>query len=164
MSKKSAFGAAVISISCCGAVADEPPLLVPIKRLSLETALSIARHSVEACRKEGVQIAVAVLDRGGHAQVVLRDVLAPDLTLTISRQKAYTALSFNVSTSALADRANTPLGHINGLAMFPGGVPVQAGGELLGAVGVSGAPSGVTDEACARAGVEAVADDLEMAD
>lgn len=146
------------------AMAEDHPLIVPIKRLSLESALKVAKRTLEACREKGLQIGVTVVDRGGHPQVVLRDVLAPDVTLTISRQKAYTALSFNVPTSALEDRANSPLGWIDGLVMYPGGMPIYAGGELIGAVGVSGASSGATDEACARAGVDAIQEDLDMSD
>ena len=71
------------------------PVLVDIKRMSLDTALKLAQASIQACRKEGVQVAVTVVDRGGHPQVVLRDVLAQDLTLEISKQKAYTAMTFN---------------------------------------------------------------------
>ncbi len=156
-------GLLTLGIMHQGVLADDPPTLVSIKRLSLETALKIAQETIAACRKRGMQIAVTVLDRGGNPQVVLRDVLAPDIALTISRQKAYTALSFNVPTSGLSERAQSPLAWTDGLAMFAGGLPIQAGGELVGAVGVSGAPSGEADEACAQAGVDAVSDDLELA-
>lgn len=147
------------------ASAEEQPMLVNIKRLSMETALEIAKAAIAQCREEGVQVAVTVLDRGGHPQAVLRDVLAPDLTLTISRQKAYTAMSFNSATSAMENRFETPfsVGKVEGLVFSAGGVPINAGGTILGGVGVSGAPSGQTDEKCARAGVEAVLADLEMA-
>lgn len=143
--------------------ADQPPL-VTIKRLSMEMALKLAQATVAQCRKEGVQVAVTVVDRGGHPQVVLRDVLAPDLTLTISRQKAYTALSFNSPTSALDTRFTTPfsVGKVEGLVFSAGGLPISAGGAIVGGVGVSGAPSGETDERCARAGLETIQTDLEM--
>lgn len=145
--------------------AQDQPVMVNIKRLSMETALAIAEATIAACREEGVQIAVTVLDRGGNPQVVLRDVLAPDLTLTISKQKAYTAMSFNASTSSMEGRFSAPfsVGKVEGLVFSAGGVPITAGGTILGGVGVSGAPSGETDEKCARAGVEAVSADIEMA-
>ncbi|HHI77523.1 MAG TPA: heme-binding protein [Gammaproteobacteria bacterium] len=146
------------------AAADEEALTVRVQRLNLDTATRIARAALEACREQGIQVGVSVLDRNGIPQVVLRDTLAPPVTLPISRGKAYAAVMFGVPTSELDARANTPIGRVPGLVMSPGAVPVQAGGALLGAVGVSGAPSGATDEACARAGVEAVQDDLEMAD
>lgn len=146
--------------------ADEQPLLINIKRMSMETALNIAKAAIKECRKQGVQVAVTVIDRGGHAQAVLRDVLAPDVTLTISQQKAYTAMAFNSTTSSLEGRFKSPfsVAKLDGLIMSAGGVPVQVGGSLLGGVGVSGAPSGEVDEKCAKAGVAAVAGDLELAE
>lgn len=143
--------------------ADEAPLSVTLPRLSLETASNIAQGALEACRKEGIQVTATVVDREGTVQVVLRDTLAAPITLDISRQKAYTAANFNAATSALVGRAATPIGRVPGLVMHPGGLPVQAGGRLMGAIGVSGAPSGETDEACAQAGIDKVIEDLEMA-
>ena len=141
------------------------PVIVNIKRLSLDTALRMAQAAIQKCRREGVQVAVTIVDRGGAPQVVLRDVLAMDLALSVSRDKAYTAMSFNTATSALEGRftgaysvPKTP-----GLLIAAGGLPIQAAGQILGGIGVSGAPSGVTDESCAKAGVEAVNADLEMA-
>lgn len=148
-----------------GHAAEEQPVLVDIKRMSLDTALKIANATIKACRKEGVQVAVTIVDRGGHPQVVLRDVLAQDLTLEISKQKAYTAMTFNSATSAMAGRFKDPfsIGKIQGIVMSAGGIPVNAGGNIMGGIGVSGAPSGETDEKCAKAGLDAVIDDLEMA-
>ena len=142
----------------------EQPVLISIKRMSLDTALKAARAAIEACRKEGVQVAVTVLDRSGHPQAVLRDVLAPDLTLAVSRAKAYAAVSFVLPTSQLEGRFTAPFGPpaVGGLVMSPGGLPIQAGGELVGAIGVSGAPSAQTDELCARKGFEAIVEDLEL--
>jgi len=142
------------------------PLMVQIPRLSLDTALRAAQATIDACRREAVQVTVTIVDRGGHPQVVLRDVLAMDLTLTVSRNKAYTALSFNTPTSQLAGRFDSPLSVAKtpGLVFSAGGLPINAGGAILGGIGVSGAPSGETDEKCARAGLDAISDDLEMAD
>jgi len=144
----------------------EQPVMVTIKRLSLESALAIAKATIDQCRKEGVQVAVTVVDRGGHPQAILRDVLAPDITLTISKQKAYTAMAFNSATSALEGRVTAPyaFAKVDGLVMSAGGLPISAGGSLVGGVGVSGAPSGKLDESCAQAGIDAVRADLEMAE
>ncbi len=139
-------------------------LTVSFERLSLETARRIADTALVDCREKGIQIGVTVVDRDGISQVVLRDSIAPRIALEISRGKAYAAAMFGVPTSELGNRADTPIGRVPGLVMSAGGVPVQVGGTLLGAVGVSGAPSGEIDEACARAGVEAVRDDLELGD
>ena len=141
--------------------AEDNPM-VSVKRLSMETALSIAQGAIQACDKKGIQIGVAVVDRDGTVQVHLRDTIAAPITLPISRQKAYTAVNFNAATSALGDRADSPIGRIDGLVMSAGGLPIQVGGSLVGGVGVSGAPSGKTDEECAQAGIDQVIDDLEM--
>jgi len=142
--------------------AEDQPVTVDIKRLSMEMALKAARTAVETCREKGVQVAATVVDRSGHEQAVLRDVLAMDLTLTISKQKAYTALSFNAPLSQLEDRfsGSYSVPKIDGLIVTAGAVPIESGGAILGAIGVSGAPSGETDEACAKAGADAIADDL----
>jgi len=143
--------------------ADES-MTVSIKRLKLETALRIAQAAIAQCRKEGVQIGVTVVDRGGHPQVILRDVLAMDITLEISKQKAHTALAFNAPLSQLEDRFTKPfqVAKLDGLIISAGGIPINIGGTIMGGIGVSGAPSGLTDEKCAKAGLAAVEGDLEM--
>ncbi len=163
MIKKSTTALAMAVIVTASAVAAEDAPMVSVKRLSLETALTIAQGAVAACRKQGIQIGVSVVDRDGTVQVQLRDTIAASITLSISRQKAYTAVNFNAATSALGSRADTPIGRIDGLVMSAGGIPIQVGGALVGGVGVSGAPSGKTDEECAQAGIDKVIDDLEMA-
>jgi len=140
--------------------ADEPVLA--LRRLTLETATRIAQAAIAACRKQGIQIGVTVVDRNGLVQVSLRDTIAAPITTRISRQKAYTAANFNAATASLGMRANGPIGRVEGVVMAAGGLPIQAGGQLLGAVGVSGAPAGKTDQACAQAGLDAVMEDLEM--
>ncbi len=143
--------------------ADDEALSVSVKRLTMDTALRIAQGAVQSCRDQGVQIGVTVVDRNGIEQVILRDTLAPQITLPISKGKALAAVNFSVSTADLADRANTPIGRVPGVVMSTGGLLIEAGGVIYGAVGVSGAPSGKTDEACAQGGIDAVLEDLEMA-
>ncbi len=143
--------------------ADEEGIsLINTKRMSMKTALMIAQGAIEECTKQGIQIGVTVVDREGIVQVALRDTIAAQITLPISKGKAYTSANFNSATSAMADRANTPIGRAPGIIMAAGGLPIQVGGSLVGAVGVSGAPSGITDEQCAQAGIDTVLDDLEM--
>lgn len=140
------------------------PLTVNIKRLSLDTAMRIGKAAIDKCRKEGVGITVTVIDRGGHPQVVLRDTLAMDVSIPISMKKAYTAMEFNSPTSEMDDRFkgayNVP--KVDELLISAGGIPINIAGNIMGGIGVSGAPSGLTDEACAKAGLAAVKDDLEM--
>ena len=95
--------------------------------------------------------------------MVLRDTLGMDLTLAISKQKAYTAMSFNSATSALEGRfpGAYSVPKIDGLIIAAGGLPITGGGSIIGGIGVSGAPSGVQDEKCAQAGIDAVKFELE---
>jgi len=153
-----AFAGVVVSLPA----AAEDGMIIQVKRLSMDTALKVAQATVDACREKGIQVGVTVVDRDGVPQAVLRDTIAPTITLPISKGKAYAAVMFGVPTSELADRANTPIGRVPGVVMSAGGVPIQIAGSLLGGVGVSGAPSGDTDQACAQAGVDAVQTDLEM--
>lgn len=142
---------------------EEEVSMVSTKRLTLFTAVKIAQAAIAECTKKGIQIGVTVVDREGIVQATLRDTIAAQITVPISQDKAYTAANFNSATSAMVDRASTPIGRQPRLIMSAGGVPIQVGGALVGAVGVSGAPSGETDEECAQAGIDAVQDDLEMA-
>ena len=143
--------------------ASEDPMTVSTKRMTLAVATQVAQGAIDECTKRGIQIGVTVVDREGIVQVAMRDTIAAQITVPISKGKAYTAANFNAATSALGDRANGPIGRAPGIIMAAGGLPIETGGSLIGAVGVSGAPSGETDEECAQAGIDAVIDDLEMA-
>jgi len=142
---------------------NEPPAAVMIPRLSMELAMKLAKAGIDACRKKGVNVAITVVDRGGHPQVVLRDTRAMDLTLEISRMKAYTAMSFNSPTSQLEGRfpGVHSVPKIKTIIIAAGGLPIAGKGQIIGGVGVSGAPSGTTDESCAKAGLDAIRFDLE---
>ncbi len=146
------------------AVANDDSPYVSIKRMTMETANAIALAAVLECRKQGVQSTATVVDKNGVVQAVVRDSLAPPVSITVSRLKAYTAANFSVATSELERQANSALASVPGLMMGAGGIVIEAGGTIFGAVGVSGAPSGETDEVCANAGFAAVIDDLEMAE
>jgi uncharacterized protein GlcG (DUF336 family) len=156
----------ITSLSLFSNVQAEEQLLITVKRMTMGVAATIAQKAVEACRKEGIQITATVVDRTGVPQVVMRDVLAPDLSLRIAEQKAYTAVVFNTATGDMEGRfkGSYSVGKDPKVIIARGGIPIQAGGHILGAVGVSGAPSGETDEKCAKAGIAAVIDDLEMAE
>ena len=161
-----AFPAVVFVLLFIGAAARaaDEPLAISVQRLTLDAALRVAQGTIDACRAEGLQIAVTVVDRNGRIQVQLRDVLAPHVTGPVSERKAIAAMAFTMPTSELAGRFTDPfsVGKYDEFVMSAGAVPIEAGGILYGAVGVSGAPSGEADEACAIAGVDTIRDDLEM--
>jgi uncharacterized protein GlcG (DUF336 family) len=106
-----------------------------------------------------------VVDRGGNTQVVLRDRFAGPHTPSTAQRKAWTAVSFRGNTSELADATQagsiqSGMRDIPGALALGGGLVVDSAGSMVGAIGVSGAPGGALDDACAQAGIDAVADDL----
>ena len=138
-----------------------------VKLLTPETALKAAQAALARCRASGYQVAVAVTDRMGVVQVVLRDRFAGPHTADTASAKAYTAVSFRTNTTELAEatQSGKPQSGIRnrpGVAAVGGGLMIEAGGSLLGAIGVSGAPGGREDDACAAAGIAAIREDLEL--
>jgi len=141
--------------------------LVTHKTLSPELALELANATLNDCRKRGFQVAVAVTDRFGITQVLLRDRFAGPHTVQTATGKAWTAVSFRTNTTDLvtATAANTPqagIRNLPGVVIVGGGVLIEAGGSIVGAVGVSGAPGGDADHACANAGIDAIRDKLDF--
>jgi len=141
--------------------------LVTIKVMSPATALKLARAALESCRKQGFQVAVAVVDRMGVTQIMVRDRFAGAHTPKTATRKAWTAVSFRTNTTELASLAKpgSPffgIHHVPGALVVGGGVIVQAAGSTVGGVGVSGAPGGAADDACALKGIEAVEEDLNF--
>jgi uncharacterized protein GlcG (DUF336 family) len=139
----------------------------PVKVLTPETALKAAQAALAKCRAGGFQVTVAVVDRMGVVQVLLRDRFAGPHTVDMASAKAYTAASFRTNTTALADatqpgRPQSGIRNRPGVAAVGGGMMIEAGGSLLGAIGVSGAPGGREDDACAEAGIAAIREDIEL--
>ncbi len=159
---------AMLAASSLPAMADESPL-VEFRSLSPDTALEMAQAALENCRNQGYQVAVAVVDRMGVTQVVLRDRFAGPHTPATAVRKAWTAVSFRADTLSLAE-STTPESpqsgarFINNALMIGGGIPVTVSGSTVAGVGISGAPSGETDHACAKAGIESVSAELELAE
>ncbi|MBF0264641.1 MAG: heme-binding protein [Gammaproteobacteria bacterium] len=164
MKKLTALIASAFLISSASTIYAEDSLTVSIKRLTMESANKIATEAMLACRKMGIQVTATVVDKHGLVQALARDTLAPHVSLRISKMKAYTAANFTANTSQLKRQSESPIGRVPGLVMSDGAVIISAGGIVYGAVGVSGAPSGTTDEQCAQAGLDAILEDLEMAD
>jgi uncharacterized protein GlcG (DUF336 family) len=138
-----------------------------VKVLTPETALKAAQAALAKCRAGGFQVTVAVVDRMGVLQVLLRDRFAGPHTTEMASAKAYTAASFRTNTTELAEatqpgRPQSGIRNRPGVAAVGGGVMIQGGGALLGAIGVSGAPGGREDDACAEAGIAAIREDIEL--
>lgn len=138
-----------------------------VRQLTPETASKAARAGLEECRKRGYQVTVAVVDRAGVAQALVRDRFAGPHTVNTAINKGWTAISFRTDTlefAKLTEGASGSAGirHLPNVVAVGGGVNIQAGGATVGAIGVSGAPTGDADEACAKAGIAAIRDELDF--
>jgi uncharacterized protein GlcG (DUF336 family) len=155
------------SAAVAGYAARAEETVVTYRAMTPEIALELAKAALAVCRARDAQVAVAVVDRSGVAQVMLRDRFAAPHTPSTALGKAWTAVNFRASTSDLV-AITEPGAPQAGLRQLPnvvavaGGIVIEAGGALLGAIGVSGARGGAEDEICAKAGLDAVRDRLEM--
>jgi len=161
--KRLAF--AVLMAASSGAYAAEGTFNVRL--LTPDTALKAAQAALKKCRENGYQVAVAVVDRMGVIQVLIRDRYAGPHTPRMARSKAYTAVSFRTNTSVLADvtqsgRPQSGVRGLRGVVALGGGLIIEASGSLVGGIGISGAPGGREDDACAAAGIAAIREDLEF--
>lgn len=150
---------------CAALAAPAGAQLLAHKDLSLETALAIATTAQQTCKAEGYRVSVTVVGRDGQVVVLLRGDDAPPHTVENSRRKAYTARTFRIPSGQFADRVKKDptlgLVHLHGVIANRGGLPIKAGNEVIGGVGVSGSPGGDKDEVCARTGLDKVADQLK---
>jgi uncharacterized protein GlcG (DUF336 family) len=165
------FRCLAVTLSIC-AVAGAAPTraqdaLVTQKSLAPGIALDLAQAALADCQQRGYQVAVAVVDRAGVIQVVLRDRYAGPHTPATASGKAWTAATFRNSTSGLfaisqPGMMQAGIRNLPGAVIIGGGLIVESGGLLVGAIGVSGAPGGDADEACAKAGIEAIQGKLDF--
>lgn len=140
--------------------------IVTDKSIAMELARDIANETIIACRKDGYHISAVVVDRFGLMRAALRDDLASRFTLEIAERKAnMTVMAWTDSGAFKKARADIQqeLNHIDGLIVMEGGIKIVAGGYNIGAVGVSGAPGGDKDAACARKALDKLADRIEFA-
>ncbi|MBY6242229.1 heme-binding protein [Methylosinus sp. Sm6] len=135
------------------------------KFLPLTAALAVAQGAHDACVAQGYRVSVTIVGAEGQALVSLRGDGASPHTLENSQRKAYTSRTFRAPSGDIAQRVkdNPSLGlvHLSGVIAIAGALPIKAGEETIGAVGVSGAPGGDKDEACAKAGIDKIADQLK---
>ena len=163
---KSVFAAMVAAVTM-SPIASNAEGTFATKSLTPATALKLATSTMEACRELGYQVAVSVVDRSGVEQVMLRDRFAGAHTPETAWRKAWTVVSFRTNTSDMLEitKAGNPqagIRHLENVAMLGGGMMVNSGGEMVGGIGVSGAPGGELDDKCALKGIEAIEDLLDF--
>ena len=135
------------------------------KNMSLELAIQLASATVAACAANGYAVSATVVDRAGTVRAVQRSDNAGPHTLAASQQEAFTSASAKNTTLAMMEGSQknpavANLVYIPGYLLLGGGVPVKVGNEVIGAVGVGGAPGGNLDEQCAVAAIDKVKDQL----
>ena len=141
--------------------------VLPSRLMGLDLARDIAQGAINHCRKDGYQVSVVVTDRSGDPLVVMRDVFVSKYMTQLAHGKANAVVLSNSSFAELRvnmARIRDELNLLEGVLLMEGGLPIRVEGSLIGAVGVSGAPGGDLDEACAQKGIDAVQERLDFAD
>jgi uncharacterized protein GlcG (DUF336 family) len=164
-------GLVLTGLAVAAAVAGPPAraeeAVVTYKSLAPDVAFDLAKAALAQCRKDGLQVAVVVIDRFGQPLVVLRDRYAGLGAISTATGKAWTAVNFGRDTSELAKaihdgQLSAGLASLPNVVMLAGGMVIASGGSVVGGVGVAGAPGGDKDEACAKAGLAAIQDKLDF--
>ena len=135
--------------------------------IGMELARDLASEAISACRKEGYHVSAVVVDRYGILRAALRDDIAASFTLQSAEEKATAVVMSGIPSGQFRDSRSDirpELNHINGIIIMQGGLPIDAGGSRIGAIGVSGAPGGEKDEVCAAKALESLMERLEFAE
>lgn len=161
------LAAAAVAGLAGATLASGQKFLTTTASLNTTAARQAADAALTRCQKDGFTVAVAVVDRAGQPLAVLRDDLAGSHTTTTAIGKAATAVSFRTDTTELAatTQAGKPSSGIRGLpnvVAVGGGIVIRAKGSVVGGIGVSGAPGGDADDVCAKAGIAAISDAIEL--
>ena len=135
------------------------------RNITLNAAVEAAQGAMERCRKDGFKVTVTVVDRSGRGKVMLHDDATSPHTIENSLRKAYTSVTFRSPSGDFGKRmASTPPPHaallLDKVTSGEGALPIRAGNEIIGAIGVSGAPGGDKDAVCAQAGIDRIAKGL----
>jgi uncharacterized protein GlcG (DUF336 family) len=156
-----------LSVSTRANAAAGPAALVTQRVLSIELALEATKAAITACSAQGYSIAVAVVDRGGTLKLLAASPDVSPISVELAQRKARTGALFKARSAEIGQRFQAQPGFgqtMNNvdprLSGAGGAVPIKAGEEVLGAMGISGAPGGEQDEACVNAGLAAIADSL----
>ena len=156
--------AAVVGVALVGPVLAQAPQVE--KNVSMAMAQAIIAATVEQCTKDGYKVSVVIVDKAGQVAASLRGDGTNPHTMEFAKMKAYTSRTRGqTSLEFMKLSTATPEGgllrQIPGVVAIGGGVPIKAGNEVIGGIGVSGAPGGEKDEVCANAGIAKVADALK---
>jgi len=158
-------GLSLASALACGAATCANAQLLAHKDVSLAMATTMATTAIETCKGQGYNVSVHVLGRDGQVILGLRNELAGAATMENSMKKAYTARTFRRSSGEFANgvKGNPTAGalFLTNIVAAQGALPIKVGDDVIGAIGVSGAPGGDKDEACAKAGIDKVSAELK---
>jgi uncharacterized protein GlcG (DUF336 family) len=163
-----AFRGGVLALSCSLVSTLAQPAsaqLISQKSLSPTMVVTMAQTAMETCKSNGYRVSVTVVGNAGEVLIQLRGEGVGPHTMENSQRKAYTARTFRVPSGVWAENlAKDPVRagqFLTGVIAFAGALPIKVGDDVIGAIGVSGAPGGEKDEACAKAGIDKVADQLK---
>jgi uncharacterized protein GlcG (DUF336 family) len=137
--------------------------LVTERTLSLGAAMEMATAALERCRTDGYKVTITVLNRHARTAVVLSDDGVNPHTVENSMRKAYTAFTTRAPSGEMAKRTQPGLAGfmlLERITTLEGALPIFAGKELVGSIGISGAPGGDKDAACAQVGIDKIAKGL----
>ena len=140
---------------------------ISVKQIGMDLAVDIAKETVFACRVDGYNVSVVVVDRAARVMVVLRDTLASHFTIQIAQEKANAVILSGVDSITFRTNRKdikAEMNEVEGIMVLEGGVKIVANGATLGAVGVSGALGGDKDHACAKAALTKLEERLEFID
>jgi uncharacterized protein GlcG (DUF336 family) len=155
----------VVSTCACAWAAPAGAQLLNHKDLTASIAVTIAQTAIETCKANGYAVSATVVGRNGEIIVQVRGDNTPPHTMENSFRKAYTARTLRSPSGTLAERVKAeptlPFIHLTNIIAFQGALPIKVGDEVIGAAGASGAPGGEKDEACIKAGIDKVADELK---
>ena len=156
----------VLATACaCALAAPAGAQLLSRRDLSASIAMTIAETTIAACKANGYSVSVTVVGRNGEVIVQVRGDNTNPHTMENSFRKAYTSRTTRAPSGRMAERvkANPTLGfiHLSNIIANQGALPITVGNEVIGGAGASGAPGGEKDEACIKAGLDKVADQLK---
>ena len=139
--------------------------LIEHKDLTAAIAITIAQTAIQTCKANGYAVSATIVGRNGEIIVQIRGDNTGPHTIENSFRKAYTARTFRSPSGALVERvkADPTLGliHLTNVIANQGALPIKLGDEVIGAAGASGAPGGEKDEACVKAALDKVADQIK---